>query len=86
MKLPEKVSEKLRTLELAGPFPRSKEALSIHVQCDVQQYVRDKLQDWQEEVAGKMASHTHVWHAGEPDIPKCLHVDDPRALSGLTDQ
>lgn len=38
------------------------------------------------EAAGEMASHTCVCHAGEQDVPTCLHVDEPKALGGLADQ
>lgn len=33
-----------------------------------------------------MASHACVCHGGDPDVPRCLHEDGPRALSGLVDQ
>lgn len=44
------------------------------------------MQHWQREMAGEMAPHSCVCRARQPDILMSLHVDDPRALGGLTDQ
>lgn len=53
---------------------------------NVQQGVRAITKHWCREVARKMASHTRMCPVGEPDVPMCLHVYDPRPLSGFNSE